>query len=226
MHSHPNTALLVFSRFLKKETEEKIVHSDREKNFEILQNFENLLSKKVKQSGLHAFHFDESKQRGQNFGEKLSNALEEVFEDGFESVIVIGNDCPDLSVKDIHLATQRLNFNDLVLGPDLRGGAYLIGITRSAFNKNAFEKLSWQSGFLIDSFKAYAGKSAYTLAWLEKKADFNTSNDISIHWSISRQLRKILDLTDQVQFLPRNTFNFHFHIPCAAVSRRGPPLAA
>lgn len=224
--SHANTALLVFSRFLEKELKEKILHGDKDKNFEILRQFNKQLSKKVQQSRIPAFHFDDNRQYGDSFGEKLSNALKEVFDAGFQKVIVVGNDCPDLSVKDIHKASSQLSVNDIVLGPDLRGGAYLIGITRKAFNKTIFENLRWQTGFLVDSFQDYAAEYAYSLLLLGRKADFNISDDISAYWSVSSELRKIMNLIDQAQPSPRFPFIFSGYEILITASRRGPPLAA
>jgi glycosyltransferase A (GT-A) superfamily protein (DUF2064 family) len=47
------------------------------------------------------------------------------FDQGFDKVIIIGNDTPGLTYN-ILKAHSSLQDTDLVLGPDHKGGAYLI----------------------------------------------------------------------------------------------------
>jgi glycosyltransferase A (GT-A) superfamily protein (DUF2064 family) len=67
------------------------------------------------------------RQRGSSFGERLENAIETVSDMGYARVVIVGSDCPDLTPTDIQHAFSVLNERQLVLGPDHRGGCYLIG---------------------------------------------------------------------------------------------------
>lgn len=67
-------------------------------------------------------------QSGRSFGEKLQNAVERLTTLGFEEIVIVGRDCPRLGRGDIALAFEGLATQRLVLGPDHRGGCYLIAL--------------------------------------------------------------------------------------------------
>ena len=66
------------------------------------------------------------RQSGRDFRERLENAIETICALGYEEIVVVGRDCPNLYAGDIALAFEQLRCNRLVLGPDHRGGCYLI----------------------------------------------------------------------------------------------------
>jgi len=81
-------------------------------------------------------------QKGQSFGERLTNAIEELANLGYSEIVMVGRDCPDLEIADIHLAFDRLGDFRLVLGPDHRGGCYLIAI--HAADRSELCSVIWQ----------------------------------------------------------------------------------
>ena len=70
-------------------------------------------------------------QRGATFAERLEAATEEIALLGYEEVVLIGCDCPPLTPGDVVTAFAELATNRLVLGPDHRGGCYLIALHAS-----------------------------------------------------------------------------------------------
>ncbi|HEY2139011.1 MAG TPA: DUF2064 domain-containing protein, partial [Chthoniobacterales bacterium] len=66
------------------------------------------------------------RQVGRNFAERFENAIETIARLGYDDVVAIGRDCPALSGRDIEHAFTELKSSRLVLGPDHRGGCYLI----------------------------------------------------------------------------------------------------
>lgn len=66
-------------------------------------------------------------QIGSGFKERFEHAIESLVELGYEEIVAIGRDCPALSAADVAQAFARLSDSRLVLGPDHRGGCYLIG---------------------------------------------------------------------------------------------------
>lgn len=67
-------------------------------------------------------------QQGASFGDRLQNAVQTLSDLGYGRVVIVGSDCPDLQAGDIREAFQALRERRLVLGPDHRGGCYLIGL--------------------------------------------------------------------------------------------------
>jgi uncharacterized protein len=116
------TAILIFANSAEKELTSKSISSS---------DFFNLLDsdtvKTVKKTNLPYFHFSEKEQIGSSFGERFTNAIEAVFNKGFEHVISLGNDIPHLRANHILKATQNLATSDYVLGPSTDGGFYLMG---------------------------------------------------------------------------------------------------
>jgi glycosyltransferase A (GT-A) superfamily protein (DUF2064 family) len=66
------------------------------------------------------------RQAGHDFAARLENAIEKINELGYDEIVVIGRDCPSLGPIDIEHAFGKLESRKLVLGPDHRGGCYLI----------------------------------------------------------------------------------------------------
>jgi glycosyltransferase A (GT-A) superfamily protein (DUF2064 family) len=72
--------------------------------------------------------------------------MEQIFAHGYERIIVVGSDCPQISAYDILQASALLLEAHAVLGPATDGGMYLIGVRRSAFSASDFLDVPWQNG--------------------------------------------------------------------------------
>lgn len=84
-------------------------------------------------------------QCGDSFGDKLHHAFEELFGQGFDSVIIIGADSPTLPRDYVTDAFDELARpgERVVLGPAEDGGYYLIGLRRP--HRRLFEQITWSS---------------------------------------------------------------------------------
>jgi len=84
-------------------------------------------------------------QRGESFGEKLHHAFEELFDEGFDSVVIIDADSPTLPRDYLTEAFDELSRSGerVVLGPAEDGGYYLIGLKRP--HRRLFEQIAWSS---------------------------------------------------------------------------------
>lgn len=80
-------------------------------------------------------------QEGKDLGERMLNVIRWLFGKGYDKVILIGADSPDLPLCYIEDAFSRLNHCELVIGPAMDGGYYLIGMNR--FLKGLFEGIEW-----------------------------------------------------------------------------------
>ena len=84
-------------------------------------------------------------QRGESFGDKLHHAFEELFGEGFDSVVIIDADSPTLPRDYLMEAFDELARpgERAVLGPAEDGGYYLIGLRRP--HRRLFEQITWSS---------------------------------------------------------------------------------
>ena len=83
-------------------------------------------------------------QRGADVGERMANALEEMFEMGAEKAIVVGADIPGLHRGIIDRAFGGLDNADIVVGPAMDGGYYLIGMKST--HPEIFLNIDWGTG--------------------------------------------------------------------------------
>lgn len=83
------------------------------------------------------------KQEGKNLGRKMYNAFKFSKRLGFDKAVIIGSDSPNLPLKYLAQAYNRLNKSDVVLGPSCDGGYYLIGLKEPC--AGIFNNIKWSS---------------------------------------------------------------------------------
>ncbi|UII21752.1 TIGR04282 family arsenosugar biosynthesis glycosyltransferase [Fulvivirga ligni] len=74
--------------------------------------------------------YDKHLQQGNDLGERMKNAFRRGFQSGYDSICLIGTDLYDLSEEVIHNAFLKLEGKDVVIGPAMDGGYYLIGMKK------------------------------------------------------------------------------------------------
>lgn len=118
-------------------------------------------------------------QAGNNLGERMRNAFDELFQKGYEKIIIVGSDCYELTSDILNEAFYSLTKTDVVIGPAKDGGYYLLGMNH--FVPQLFEDKKWSSNSVytdtVNQIKAL-NKSFTSLAILsdvdeEKDIDFN-----------------------------------------------------
>lgn len=132
---------------------------------------------KVEKTGLPYFHISEEQQKGATFGQRYTNAIEQVYAKGFENVITIGNDSPLLQASQILKAAKTLENKSIVLGPSRDGGYYLLGINKSQFNTVLFLKLPWQTSKLTGSISRLLCSKKIKVILLERLEDIDAIAD-------------------------------------------------
>lgn len=91
--------------------------------------------------------FEKHAQIGRGLGERMSNAFDWAFEKGYQSVCIIGSDCFELDQQIIKNAFERLKATDIVIGPSLDGGYYLIGMKKP--HHFLFKNKHWSTGSVL-----------------------------------------------------------------------------
>jgi len=154
-----NTAFLIFLRNECEEARIKTFHAHlrMQRRVQIVQTLNRHVERITHQTGLPVFIVKGDQQVGETFGERFANAFEGVFAAGYEHVIAIGNDC--LSLTRLHLlkaARQFVAGNEVVLGPARDGGAYIVGISRKAYRRDAFLAIPWQTEGVLSALMSLA----------------------------------------------------------------------
>lgn len=115
-------------------------------------------------------HFQKFQQEGEDLGIRMKNAFQQAFDMGYEKVVIVGSDLYDLRAEHIEKAFDALDDNDVVIGPALDGGYYLLGM--KTIKPEVFQNKEWGTSTV----------RAATLADLkdEKVALLEPLNDIDV----------------------------------------------
>lgn len=99
-------------------------------------------------------------QHGSDLGDKMYNAFQYGFGNGYNSICIIGTDCFELTPTIISSAFEALTFSDVVIGPAKDGGYYLLGM--NSLHEQFFRNKSWSTNSVfndtVSDFKAAAIK--------------------------------------------------------------------
>lgn len=167
------TAILIFAQSAQKEAANKPF-----KNAEhLFTQLNNHTTATVKKSKLPYFRATEADQVGTTFGERLTNAIQSIYNKGYDNVITIGNDTPHLQAHHILNAAQKLENHKFVLGPSKDGGFYLIGLHKSRFNAVQFLQLPWQTNSLSEKLLSVYSENNDAIL-LHSLTDIDTAFDI------------------------------------------------
>lgn len=217
LNSPPTTAILVFAHSATKELEYKPIPKG-ERLFDALGHS---TLKKAKRTGLPLFHFTEKEQIGSTFGERFTNAIASVFEQGFEHVITIGNDTPQLQTHHLQKAAQQLALGKTVIGPSTDGGFYLLGIQQKNFNATVLKDMPWQRIDLFHKISHWFEHVSCELIKLPIFQDIDDTKDLkaALHFSktFNFVLRKLVIHILGYTFVPLvaliTTVNLFLHTP-------------
>jgi uncharacterized protein len=116
-----------------------------------------------------------SLQRGQDLGRRMENAFLQTFKNGCRRIVLFGSDIPELSASLLLQAMDRLNERDVVLGPSMDGGYWLIGLKKPA---DLFNGMVWGSGQVLAATLAKTEGLGLSTALLDPLTDVDTMEDI------------------------------------------------
>lgn len=86
-------------------------------------------------------------QEGAGLGERMSNAFRDVLNEGRDKAIIIGTDCYELTRDIIDDAFAQLDEYDVVVGPALDGGYYLLGMKQH--HPELFDGIFWSTNSVL-----------------------------------------------------------------------------
>ena len=128
----------------------------------------------IDQDDFSSTYFSKKTQRGNDLGEKMSNAFQGGFQNNYEKVVIIGSDLYDLQTRDIDEAFLQLTHNDYVIGPAKDGGYYLLGMKK--FTPEVFQEINWSTATVLkETLHILKNKK---VALLTQKNDIDTIDDI------------------------------------------------
>ena len=92
--------------------------------------------------------FRKHQQQGEDPGSRMINALNLADEMGYSKKVIIGSDCPEITSDIINDAFKKLDEYDVVIGPAMGGGYYLVGLEE--IYSELFKEIDWESENVFD----------------------------------------------------------------------------
>ncbi len=178
-----NTLVLVFARSAQSEMEHKPIAQGAS----LFDTLTEQTLKTAQKTGLDVVHLNETLQVGATFGEKFTNALKRFFALGYQQIIAVGNDAPELKKHHILTALKRLDKKNMVVGPDKDGGCYLLGIHTEQFCAAKFRQLPWQTARTATALMRLASEQGSSVFQLARLLDINTTKDLYRYVSVVKK---------------------------------------
>mgnify|MGYP005990624349 CR=1 FL=1 len=115
-------------------------------------------------------------QEGEDLGIRMRNAFQHGFDQGYENIILIGSDLPNISKEIIDNGFKKLYNNDIVFGPAEDGGYYLIGMSK--MNTSVFENKPWSQSELLAVTLGQLNEQQQKVGQIETLNDIDTFEDL------------------------------------------------
>jgi rSAM/selenodomain-associated transferase 1 len=111
-----------------------------------------------------------------DLGQRMERSLVNAFNQTAKQVIIIGTDCPDLNSQILLTAFEKLQVFNLVLGPAMDGGYYLIGLQKPA--AELFTNIHWGTAEVFAKTVEIAEKLNLSIGYLSSLADIDRPEDL------------------------------------------------
>jgi uncharacterized protein len=87
-------------------------------------------------------------QAAGDLGARMSAAVSEAFARGAKKALLIGCDCPQISKESVISTFAGLDRYDVILGPTVDGGYYLLGLKE--VHASLFQDIPWSTGEVFE----------------------------------------------------------------------------
>ncbi len=120
-----------------------------------------------------------------DLGKRMENSFLNAFNKGAQKVVIIGIDCPGVDTEVLVEAFEKISDCDLLLGPAVDGGYYLIGLKRVI--GELFINIDWGTAKVLQQTVDIAEQLDLSVGYLRSLADVDRPEDLPI-WQNSYQL--------------------------------------
>ncbi len=115
-------------------------------------------------------------QIGDSFGERLATVQRDLFAHGYDRVVLLGADCPTVTVADLRQAVTALDTADVVLGPARDGGYTLLGARAPC--SALFTGVTLETDTVFDATWRAAEAWGLSVGFLPARHDIDTFDDL------------------------------------------------
>ncbi len=122
--------------------------------------------------------YNYSPQNGNTIGDRMANALDREFTTGALKAVLTGTDIPEIQSDHFIRAFRLLERHDMVIGPSLDGGYWLVGFAREGFTPAVFQGIEWSTNTVFSTTLDLAEKADLSWACLPVLRDVDTAQDL------------------------------------------------
>ncbi|SFT36867.1 hypothetical protein SAMN05216474_0151 [Lishizhenia tianjinensis] len=231
MNNDNSTALLIF---IRSEVIELQVKQFFEHDYSRSKAFISLLNIKIKTEAqatkLPVFFSNHIHEN--SFVDKYKRAFQDLFNIGYQRVICVGNDIPQISSNTLLEIEELLQCNDLVSARTKRGGIAFLGLTKEGFDCFDFHKIAWQNSGLLDTlYQELQEKQLNYYLFDQVFLEINTAKDTRFFLEQIEELEmstfctsQFLNLCIQRQTLVYQNLELTQDFIQKAEAYRGPPV--
>ncbi|RED46842.1 hypothetical protein DFQ10_101618 [Winogradskyella eximia] len=115
-------------------------------------------------------------QHGADLGERMLNAFKDGFDAGYNNIVLIGSDLPDIHSTHIKNGLEALNTSEVVFGPAEDGGYYLVGMSK--LNTEIFTNKPWSQPNLFQLTLQELQSNQISVGILDTLNDIDTYEDL------------------------------------------------
>ncbi|WP_392531754.1 TIGR04282 family arsenosugar biosynthesis glycosyltransferase [Nostoc sp. C117] len=119
-----------------------------------------------------------------DLGSRMTRSLFQAFQSGAENAIIIGTDCPGVNTQILATAFDKSYTFDLVIGPAMDGGYYLIGLRQPI--SELFANIEWGTAQVFQKTVEIAQKLNLSQINLPPLADIDRPEDLAIWEKVTR----------------------------------------
>ncbi len=131
------------------------------------------------------------KQTGKDLGERMYQIFWQILHHKARHVIIIGTDIPTLPPENIQMAFKQLEHQDIVLGPSLDGGYYLIGLKKA--HREIFENIDWGSDQVLNQTICKINKKNLKSSFVPRWYDVDDQDGLNrLKMDLKRKLNPLM----------------------------------
>ena len=125
-------------------------------------------------------HLLQTPQTEGHLGAKMHDAFTRSFADGAQRALIVGSDVPTIPENVLNMAVAALRDAEMVVGPTLDGGYYLIGFTAEAWARaqTVLHDVAWSTNLVFRTTVDRAAQAGLHLHVLPGWYDVDTIQDL------------------------------------------------
>jgi rSAM/selenodomain-associated transferase 1 len=125
-------------------------------------------------------HLPQTAQGKGDLGEKMRDAFARSFADGAQRTMIVGSDMPTMPEATLNSAVAALRDAEMVIGPTLDGGYYLIGFTAEVWPRaqTLFDDVAWSTNAVFRTTVDRATQAGLAMHVLPGWYDVDTIDDL------------------------------------------------